>query len=58
VTNPAPDVLATPESDQSMPSGDAFIDGYFTEALVSPEARDGDRPTEATTVDPHGIQRR
>jgi hypothetical protein len=41
-----------------MPSGDAFIDGYFTEALVSPEARDGDRPTEATTVDPHGIQRR
>jgi endonuclease YncB( thermonuclease family) len=32
--------------------------GYFTQALVSLEAKDGDRPTETTPVDPHGMERR
>jgi hypothetical protein len=58
VTDPASDILAAPEPDQSMPSGDAFIDAHFTEALVSIEQRGDQRLHETTTVDPHGVERR
>lgn len=58
MTDPAPDVPATPESDQSVPPGDAFIDAHFTEALVSTEQKADGRLTETTAVDLHGIEQR
>jgi hypothetical protein len=58
VTDPTTDVPATPDPDQSVPSGDAFIDGYSTEALVSYEEKDAGRPDKTTVANPDGIKRR
>jgi len=41
-----------------MPTGDAFIDEYFNQALVSSETKGDDQAMETTAVDPHGVERR
>lgn len=35
-----------PPEPAPMPSGDAFIDAYFNQALISPESKGDDRPVE------------
>jgi hypothetical protein len=58
VTDPATDVPATPDPNQSVPSGDAFIEEYSTQALVSYEEKDAGRPDKTAVANPDGIKRR
>jgi hypothetical protein len=41
-----------------MPTGDAFIESYFSEDLVSSETRADNGPTETAAIDPTGVERR
>jgi hypothetical protein len=41
-----------------MPTGDAFIESYFSEALVSSETKSDNVPAETTAIDPSGGERR
>jgi hypothetical protein len=41
-----------------MPTGDAFIDAFSTQALVSPVTKSGERPAETAAVNPAGTERR
>jgi hypothetical protein len=58
VTDPAPDVRAVPDPNQTVPGGDAFIEEYSTQALVSHEAKDAGRPDKTTVANPDGMERR
>jgi len=53
VTPPA----AAPEP-APMPTGDAFIESYFSEALVSSETKSDNTPMETAAVDPPSGERR
>ena len=59
MTNPAHESpVPSSEPGQPMPTGDAFIDEYFNQALVSSETKGDDQAMETTAVDPHGVERR